>query len=662
MSDIFSPQEDGSELQGDTPGIGAAPSAPRGVPSALAGLANSFQQLFSGRPAPQAARPGPSPFQFPGRSQIPQGPEQDQGPRQTGTTSSLALPKGSPQPRDRFTPYVPTLPRHFSQWGQPEPFPRLPQSFELPGIYGGLSQFFGQNGSAFSSPIALLMGRYAGDYQKGVMEGQKFKAQMAKEKLAEQAVLLQRRQEAEMTEYHDIFDEYSVLQGEADPAKITRTIKGVGLQDALWNKAKEIGDDKVAALIESGAGVAQVMAFEAAREAKFQDLSKANKKTEDQTAEDTGWDLTPAEKSTSAPAGSSIDPAAQFNRPGPAAPAIDPATGKPAPKPVEAAPPKDDPGAPKLESNTDEEADNVVRGIEPSTALPPDVRRAVLLRGANKLSKIDKLIADPNLKPEDVIPAAKRELGPGIGAELENYANYSKGPSAGGLGGSGGKEQGYWNRLASLAKKARPGNPDGGVAGWNQATFQAIQQFRDESQKQNSPIQRIPTVAAAGEQVLNDLDLIQKKYGKGANTSLASVKGKLGLDPLYSALYGDWLNYNQDVNVLTTSPSVTETKAAEDTVRWYGSASAYRAVVKNHMGVADSRIGQLHGQWNSYGTGDQMPGYNPQAEQSIDKIKRLDPVSGLMPGGTLTDKTGKKWTYTGKNARDPDAEENWVKQ
>lgn len=660
MSDAFGPDSDGG-LQSDmsSRGVGDAPPTPRPVPSPLGGLAQAFQQMFGGRPAPQPAMRGPSPFQFPGRSQIPQPPPGQPQPRWRGTTASLGLPRGAPQPPASFTPYQRSLPtRDPDEWGKPEEFGPRPAAFEVPSLYHGLSQFFGQNGSALSIPLALAMGKHAAAFVQGLQQGQEFRAKMAREQMQDAAMKLQLQQEEEIHAYADIVAQYGALD-----RGMKKTINGVGVRDALHNQAIQLGDDKMASLIENGANIADIMWFQQQRDANLRDLQKANAKQDEQAALDEQWGLKPASQSggsfakevaaghdgatpaPSAPASGAAPTAAGGQPPAPAAPAAP--TG-------EAAAGQSN----EFDSPIGTGASQIFKGLEPGSYVPPDVKNAMALEASKMRARANQILRDPNIKPEDVIPEVRRQLGDTVAGDLQGYSQYRTGPGATGQA-SGGKEQDYWSLLGDLAQKAHPGDPKNAIPGWSKSTYQAVRDFREQAQKPNSPIQRIPTVVEAANNVLADLDAIQKRDGLTANQSPISFSAFVGKDDLAAQLKIDWIRYNEDVDVLTRgTPSVG---MAEQAIRVLpqipltGSIASYRAAVRRDMDQARSRVLQMHGTWDQYRTGDPMPGYNPKAEADMDAIRKLDPTSGARPGEVRGG-----YRYLGVNPENPGGDRaNW---
>jgi hypothetical protein len=272
-------------LTNDMPGLPMSPPSGPRPPSALGGLASAFQRMMSGAPPPQPIPQGPSPWQSPGQSQLPVQPGPPK-PRWTGTTASLFLPRGAPQPPARFTPYMRGPPTtNFRQWGQDD-YNQLPQPFEGPGLYQNASKFFGQNGSASIIPLALSMGKNAGAFMNGVMEGREWAAKMHRQKMIDDATELDIKQQQEMTTYFDRALEYTSAKGVGNVSDVGNyAIKGVTLLDALGQDAMKLGDDKFLAVLGTGS-VDKAMTFLHARNDNWQTLRAANKSAKKQEDED----------------------------------------------------------------------------------------------------------------------------------------------------------------------------------------------------------------------------------------------------------------------------------------------------------------------------------------------------------------------------------------
>ncbi|HEX3522507.1 MAG TPA: hypothetical protein VHT52_10520, partial [Stellaceae bacterium] len=588
------------------------------------------------------------------------------------TTPSLAVPRGAPLPPARFTPFIKSRPtRDFSEWGQPEPFPTLPASFEAPSIYGGVGQFFQQNGSQNSIPLAFLLSGHAAEYVKGLQEGQEFKAKQAREQMQDAAFKLQAQQEEEHHAYADVFNEHAALANTTDPKKLDSQ----ALREDLHNQAVQLGDDKMTALIEGGANVAQIMWYQQQRDASLRDLQKTNAKADEQTAMDELYGLKPAQPGASSGAPSDWQPGGSAAAGGGAA-ATPSAAAPGAPVQPDGAPAQPDasgkvagPGAPSAPDQPlttsdiiNDGAQQILKGNEPPGFQPPDIKNRMAIRAADIRKRAGEILRDPNLKPEQVLPEVEKQLGPQAAADLRGYSQYRAGPGATGQAG-GGKEQGYWDMLGDLAQKMLPGDPNNAKPGWNKSTYQAVRDFREGAQKPNSPIQRIPTSVEAANNVLADLKAIQQRDGTSANVSPESLSGAAGKDPLYAQLKIDWIRYNEDIDVLTRgTPSVGMAEQAINTqpqIPYFGSLTGYRAAVRRDMDQAQSRVKQLHGTWAQYQTGDPMPGFNPQAEQDMDQIKRIDYTTGARPGEVVTHPDGTKFRYLGVNPENPGARENW---
>jgi len=273
MSDTFG----ASDLNADTPGLGPQSGNERGppvqLPSQLQGLVRHFFQQTQGNSNPKFLPPAPGPGGAQGGQR--KKPELASTDPPDPTVRSFApVPANAPQPPPKFSPYVPSMPRDHSQWGQPEAFPRLPQTFELPGMYQKLGGYFAQNGMFASAPLGAGMAAYSKAYQEAFQKGQEWKMRMAKEQLGLHSAQLAELEARASTEYADVYNMYSEKGGDLN----TQTIGGRSLHDAIWAKAVELGDKNVIAMLEDGQSVEKVRRYQMDHEARIRDLSKANAK------------------------------------------------------------------------------------------------------------------------------------------------------------------------------------------------------------------------------------------------------------------------------------------------------------------------------------------------------------------------------------------------
>jgi len=644
MSDTFG----ASDLDNDMPGLGPQTGNVRGppgqLPSALQGLAQHF--FGQGKPNPKFLPPAPG-------GQQKKAPELGPNDPPDPTVRSFApVPANAPQPPRAFQPYMMPVPRDHDTWGKPEQFPRLPESYELQGLFGQSGNYFAQHGSFATQPLGAQLAGSSKEYLEGYAKGQELRMRLAKAQQDAARQKLEDLENARSTLYADVFIRHAA---EGDQGSTS-------LHDDLWRVAVEHGDQDVIRMMENGDSAEKVRRFLAGHEAHIRALSAANKKAEDTDVDNAEWGLTPG--------GGDDKPYDPYTNPRGAMPGAGaaPAAGTGgAPAPDARAPGAGQdplsPDAEPRETPIEEEGDNVVRGNEPTTGLDPNKKRAAILNGMQKNARLDQIIGEANsgkIKPEDILPEV-RKVSPSIAQELDNTMHYRAG--AGSTGQAGGqKEQEYRGRLASLSRLAQPGDAQG-IGGWNQSTYKAVSDFREEAQKPNSPIQRIPTAVEAAQNVRRDLDAIQKRDGSNANMSPEDAMAALGKDPLYAQLKIDWIRYNEDIDVITRgSPSVGMAEQAINTqpqIPYLGSISGYRAAVRRDMDQAYSRTKQMHNTWASYRTGDAMPGYNPEAEKSMVDIGKMDYVTGAIPNEVVTHPDGTKFRYLGVNPEDPEARENW---
>jgi hypothetical protein len=625
MSDTFG----ASDLNADTPGLGPQSGNVRGppvqLPSALQGLAKHFTQQ-SGAQKPAPGPPGPG-----GQQKKPKLGSTD--PPMRDARSIAPLPANAPQPPSSFTPTLPSLPRDSSQWGQPEAFPRLPQTFELPGMYRNLGGYFAQHGAFASAPLGAGLAGASKEYIDGYMKGQDWKMKMAKEQIGLHAAQLEELEQARSIKYADVFNRYQV-EGDKDPQ---------GLRDDIERVAVESGDKDVIAMLENGDSAEQIRRFLAKHEANIRDLSKVNKKQDEQDAQDAQYGLAPARREDEGAYGP------ETTRP----PGVPDKTGEP---------PKDE--RDDNQRLIDAGAWDMVEGYKPTGSEYGKMTQTMMAKRKLEMERsLKEIAADPNLNkdgqhPEEVLDAVRKAV-PEAANTLDQYSKYEEGPGVGGRSSTGGPEAQMWGLMNPLAAKMYPGDKATGVGAFNPDNLQAIHQFRDPNGQTQKQVQRIGPTVEAATQLISALNKLPPEDRQ--NLTMGAIKAKmLGGDPLYRAIWANWLNYNQDVNALSVpGGSVTETLLSENQVPWYSSSAEYLSVIREHIGVAASRVDEFHNSWKQYGSPAPMPGLNRAAEEQIPRIRRLDVATGMLPGDRRTAKDGKTYEYTGKNIDDRNAAENW---
>lgn len=635
--------------------------------SPLPMMVQRFKDMYGGRPAPRA------PLNLEQQAAADdQKPEEGQPPM--ARLANSALPPGSPYPRQRaFQPFqFASIPRPHHQWGQEDPYPTLPQSFEVHGLLNGLSGYFSNNGGANIAQLALMMGPHAGAFLEGVQQGQLERAKEAREQLALRSAQLEERAKEQATVYSDIWGEHSAL----DPT-MSKTIKGKTLLETMDAKAVEIGDigpGSVSELIGFGATPSQVKTFLEHRDNRLRDLHATNKAMEDDTAEDVKYGLKPHPADTGRRGDYPLPGATDAPQPTDTA-AVDPQTGKPAPAGAPAAKlpgdkDADDPfrsGTPEEQQTGESLASDVYRGIAAPKGTPKDVEHAAAVRASQIKRDIGNIIKDPAMKGRpDLVRKAVDKIDPTLGQEWQDYADYRKGPGATGQGG-GGKEVEMWNDFGSLATVAHPGDPAHGIPGWSQSNWTAIARFKDSPQVQTA-IGRAVTVTTTGDQLLNDIQQLPPEASDSnvLKRALTNIQNGGTADIRYVALYNDWLKYNQETNVLIRgggSGGVTETGEAINVVpQILGSPGAYRTVVVHDAEMAHSRLQQYGNQWRQYGSPDPMPGSDQFSTDELHRIASIEPGHNLMPGETVDTDHGKmrwKGPYDERGHLRTDPTDNW---
>jgi hypothetical protein len=668
MSDSFGATDLDADMPGLGPQTGNVRGPPQGLPSQLQALVQHFSQQSQGKPNPQFLPPPP------GQGGQPQKPRLGStDPPDPSAQAYAPIPANAPRPPPSFTPFIKSMPRDHSQWGQDEAFPRLPQSFELPGMYQNLGSFFGQNGSFRTAPLGAGTAAYAAAYQEAFQKGQQEKMKMAKEQLALHRYQLEDQTDAEISGYRDIYNEYAEMAGR-DPTKMaTQTVGGVSMHDAVWRKAVELGDKPIIAMLEDGASAEKVMRFQQDREARLQDLKKANAKSaqEDAAAELYGLKPSQQQQEQTSPwetmrSGGALAPAAPGAAPPARTPAEPDARAKGVGDPLEpdkaAEKDADDIDDPVAKQRHDA-AVEVFKGFEPKD-IPAQWLPYAGVEARNledKVGNIVNLAKQGKIKPEDVIPEIRKQVSGKVADDAQSILDY-KMPGVGGGGqggGQGGKEQNYKTLLGNVATVVKPTTDKS--PGWNAANYQAQERFRTDVNTQ-TVILRSNSLAADGGAVLADLKELERKGVPSDGINLSGILNYAARDPTYAKLAGDWKAYNDAFNtVVTGGRHVQSGASSQESVApvSYASPAAFRAAIKGHMNDALGYLDGEHKRWESIGgTETNMPSYNPATEKQLRDMKDMDYLTGTMPGQTYTNHKGVTKTWVGGNLNPYDPA-NW---
>ena len=269
-------------------------------------------------------------------------------------------------------------------------------------------------------------------------------------------------------------------------------------------------------------------------------------------------------------------------------------------------PAEDDPSDTRDENRKliDGGAWDMVEGYKPDGAQYGKMTQTMMAKRKLQMEQsLKQIAADPNLNrdgkhPEEVLDAVRKAV-PEAANTLDQYSKYEEGPGVGGRSSTGGPEAAMWGLMNPLAAKMYPGDKETGVGAFNPDNLQAIHQFRDPNGQTQKQIQRVGPTVAAAQQLIADLNKLPPEDRQ--NLTLDSIKAKmLGGNPTYRAIWGNWLNYNQDVNALSVpGGSVTETVLSEQQVPWFSSSAEYLAVIREHIGVAESRVDEFHNTWET---------------------------------------------------------------
>jgi hypothetical protein len=377
-----------------------------------------------------------------------------------GTTASIGLPKGSPQPPAKFTPFIGATPRgDIGNWGKPDPYGATPQSFELPTIYRTLGQFFGQSNGA-AGPLGMLIAGHAGAYMKGLMLGQEFASKQAREQLLQKSLELQQQQEEWHTQYADEYAKFALKAGTNDPAKIaTTTINGRNLYDTYADIAYRTGDKDVEGMLEDGMSMDKIVRYQDFRDSKLKDLQKANAKLTEQDKEDKGWEEGSGESGGAQPGQPSSPLAPPPEQPQPAQPGqpqqgIQPATAVARANPL--APPDQNAqeGQASLALTPEQQAGLSFARGGPADALPKGERGGIAKAYANEIQgKLSDLNGRSQGMSEDQIMQELRRISPAIASDARGLLNGA--PVPGGWSQVGSRP--YWKDMVDILQNARPG-------------------------------------------------------------------------------------------------------------------------------------------------------------------------------------------------------------
>jgi hypothetical protein len=512
-----------SDLDNDMPGIGAASGnargAPSGLPSALQGLVQHFQTLMGGM----------------GGNQQPPPPRQRQPPIRLESTdppdptarSFAPLPANAPQPPSSFTPFMRNIPRDSSQWGQPEAFPRLPQTFELPGMMSQIGNYFAQYGTAASRPVGAGLSAYQKSYDEAYQKGMEHKMRMAMDQIKLHRDQLEELEERRAIEYGDVWAKHAEIGDSA------------GIHDDLWRKAIELGDNDVIQMLERGASAEQVRRFMADHEARLRDLKAANAKSDQQDAEDAKrWGLDtpdtsggdPWQTGRTTPTGATPGATPAPNQvAGPGAPPPQPGT---TPAPID---------SPVLKPYEQVGLD-IARG-RPATGLPKKVADAAQEYASTVDNRMDNVVAHSAGKTQDQIAQELTGISPSIAADWNKLLNGKVG-LPGGMGAVGARP--YWSNLADLALAVKPS--------WSAKDFERIGELNKEydAGPLGRRMSRTESMAAAGRTLLEALHEIPEGSKPAPDAIEAWLNHTFTGDPKWGRVFSAYHTYVQEAQTIAS--------------------------------------------------------------------------------------------------------------
>ena len=671
MTDSFG----ATDLDADMPGLGPQPGNERGPPQGLQGglqqLVQRFAQQSQGKPNPKFLPPAPGPGG--GGPQKPPKLGSTDGPADP-SVRSFAAPVNAPHPPASFTPYMPPIPRDSSQWGQPEPFQRLPRSFELGGMYQNLGGYFAQHGGYQSTPAAAGLAGSSKEYLDGYAKGQEIRMREAQEQVRLHAAQVADLEDARLTLYADKFAAYQERPGNPQD-----------LHDEIWRVAVEHGDKDVQLMMERGASAEEVRRFLGDHEAHIRALKAANAKSEEQSDVDAlyglkkpggggGGDYDPYGPGATQPGATAPapPPPAPGQVAGPAAPSDNkrnPAVGDPL-SPDKTKPDetpdlfKDDPSNPGKPVNPEiaSAATQMYKGEEP-TGMDKNAVALARWHAQRMQEETGKIYSDPNLKPGQYLDAVRKRLGPTVAADMAGIEDYSQPP--GSVSGYG-KQGDYLRGLENLVKKDKPSDPANNVRGWNADYYSDRHRFRTEIPTYTI-LTRTKDMANQMENINNDLTVVQKELAtRGVKATDIDIQGAFKLlagNEAMTRLMSDLNSYSTAYNVVVSGGHATlgGTEDVNKFFKPYFPLSTIRDVIKGHVPSAQGILQGIHSRWESMGgRPDDMPMGDLGVEKRIDDIGKMDNVTGATPYKQIVNHNGVPAKWTGKNQFDRNAPENWV--
>jgi hypothetical protein len=646
MSDSFGATDLDADMPGLGPQTGNVRGPPQGLPSQLQALVQHFTQQSQGKPNPKFLPPPPG--QGGGPKKPPKLGSTD--PPDPGARAMAPLPANAPQPPAAFTPYMRPVPRDDTQWNQPEPFPRLPNSFELAPMYQNLGGYFAQHGSYQSTPVANGLAGASKEYIDGYAKGQEIRMREAQEQVRLHAAQLEDLERTRSILYADVLARHRA-EGDNNQTSI---------HDDFWKIAVEHGDQDVQRMIENGDSAEQVRRYLAEHEANIRALSAANKKSDEQEAVEAQAGLAPA-REEGGTGGGVYDRYAPGATGGGAAPAGGQVAGPGAPSgdkdtrakgvgdPLE--PDKDEPADTRSAGDKliDGGAWDMVEGFKPTGG---DYSKPTTTKMAIRKIQMEDALRDiannPNLNrdgqhPEEVLNAVRKAV-PEAADKLDQYSHYRDGPGIGGRSSSGGPEAGMWGLFNPLATKMYPGDKGTGEGAFSGDNFTKRIRFADNTQYQTT-LRRVATSSEGGSQVIAAANGLPPE-ASNPNVFKRAMKQAFDEgtgDERYVALANAVKRYQSEMNVVIRGGVGGQGETMENlrTVNpIFATPTNYRIIVAQDAQLAQASVNSFKHQYKQMGGGP-MPGLDPDAEGQLHDLANMDPVHQAQPGQVVP---GKEWS------------------
>lgn len=308
--------------------------------------------------------------------------------------------------------------------------------------------------------------------------------------------------------------------------------------------------------------------------------------------------------------------------------------------PEQQVPQKQTNAVPGSENTMSQLATNIGMGVEPLPAGKDERTQqdytAAEAEATRRLAQIQRDVSEnPNLKPEDIVPAVKR-INATWGNDLQDMIDFGPTGSRSGTSASP-RALAYQEIMRRLAARA---DPD-----WSPTRAGNLTEFKDANKATQRTLGRATNMYQAGLQVAEDLQRLKEAGAKVPQLQTKIVGGiaTWAGDPKYTGLYNDWFTYQQELNALTRggAESVTETQERKEQIPWFSSAAQFRNALSHDAGVANSRLDHYTTLYRRMGGKGQTWGIDPVAQNGLHHFQHMDENSGVIRGSAVFPDTNK---------------------